>query len=149
MLKQSCGAARHPKGVGNYKPHRNSRQRPRTIVVYTDSRITIEEASNRNLLFEEVRKQLTSLRRTNRAIEFSWILSHAGNPGNEHADCLAKDEAKKKNTPVVLDRIPKTTLYKKLEDETIQKLQDQWDRRRNAAITKQFFTNVGTGYTER
>jgi len=118
---------------------------PRTIGVYTDSRITIDslkDTSNHNYLTEEVRKQLTSLRRTNWAIEFLWIKSHAGNPGNELANRLAKDAASNKNTPVVFNRIPNTTLYKELEDETIQKWQEQWDRCNKAAITKQFFPNV-------
>jgi len=119
---------------------------PRTIGVYNDSRITIDslkDASNHNYLIEEVRKQLAILRRTNWTIEFSWIKSHVDNPGNELADRLAKDAASNKNTPVVFDRIPKTTLYKELEDETIQKWQEQWDWCNKAAITKQFFPNVG------
>ena len=45
-------------------------------------------------------------------------------------------------SPVVFDRIPKTTLYKELEDETTQKWQEQWDRCNKAAVTKQFFPNV-------
>jgi len=118
---------------------------PRTTGVYTDSRITIDslkDASNHNYLIEEVRKQLTILRRTNWTIEFSWIKSHAGNPGNELADRMAKDAASNKNTPVFFDRIPKTTLYKELEDETIQKWQEQWNRCDKDAVTKQFFPNV-------
>jgi len=118
---------------------------PRMIGVYTDNRITfdsLKDASNHNYLIVEVRKQLTILRRTNWTIEFSWIKSHAGNPGNELADRLAKDVASNKNTPVAFDRIPKTTLYKELEDETIQKWQEQWDRCYKAAVTKQFFPNV-------
>jgi len=112
---------------------------PGTIGVYTDSRITIDslnDASNHNYLIEVVRKKLTNLRRTNWTIEFSWIKSHAGNPGKELADHLAKDAASNNNTPVVFDRIPKTTLYKELEDETIQKWQEQWDRCNKAAVTK-------------
>ena len=49
---------------------------PRTIGIYTDSKITIEslkDASNHNYLIEEIRKQLTILRRNNWTIEFSWI----------------------------------------------------------------------------
>jgi len=66
----------------------------RTIGVYTDSKITIDslkDASKHNYLIEETRKQLAIIRRTNWTIEFSWINSQAGNPGNELADRLAKD----------------------------------------------------------
>jgi len=125
--------------------HRNIGQRPPTIGLYTDSKITIDslkEASNHNYLIEEIRKQIAILRRTNWTINFSWIKSHAGNPGNELADRLAKDAASNKNTPVVFDRITKTTLYKKLEDETTQKWQQQWEQCNKAAVTKQFFPNV-------
>ena len=118
---------------------------PRTIGVYTDSKIStdsLKDASNHNYLIEEIRKQLAILRRTNWTIEFSWIKSHAGNPGNELVDRLAKVAASNKNTPVVFDGIPKTTLYKELEDETIQKWQEQWDCCNKAAVTKQFFPQV-------
>ena len=88
---------------------------PRTLRIYTDSKITIDslkDASNHNYLIEEIRKHLAILRRTNWPIEFSCIKSHAGNPGNELTDRLAKDAGSNINTPVVFDRIPKTTLYK-------------------------------------
>jgi len=98
--------------------------------------------SNHNYLIEEVRKKLSILRGSNWTIEFSLINSHAGNPGNEITDRLAKDAASNNNTPVVFDRIPKTTLYKEVVDETVQKWHEQWDRCNKAAVTKQFFPNV-------
>ena len=115
------------------------------LIKFIDSRITtdpLKDASNHNYLIEEVRKNLNILRRTNWTVEFSWIKSHADNPGKELADRLAKDAVSNRNTPVIFDRIPKTTLYKELEDETIQKWQEQWDRCNNSAVTKQFFPNV-------
>jgi len=118
---------------------------PRTIGVYTDSRITIDslkDASNHNYLIEKIRKILTNLRRDNWRTEFSWIKAHAGNPGNELADRLAKDAASNKNIPVVFDRIPKTTIYNELEEETLQKWQEEWERCNKAAVTKQFFPSV-------
>ena len=94
--------------------------KPRTIGVYTDSRITIDslkKASNHNYLIEEIRNRLINLRSAKWTIEFSWIKARAGNLGNELADRLAKDAASDKDIPVVFDRISKTTLYSELEEE--------------------------------
>jgi len=87
--------------------------KPRTIGVYTDSRITIDclkNASNHNYLIEEIRNGLINLRSAKWTIEFSWIKAHADNIGNELADRLAINAASDKDIPVVFDRIPKTTL---------------------------------------
>jgi len=87
--------------------------KPRTIGVYTDSRINIDPlkiASNHNYLIEEIMNRLINLRIAKWTIEFSWIKTHAGNLGNELADRLAKDAASDKDIPVVFDKIPKATL---------------------------------------
>ena len=87
--------------------------KPRTIGVYTDSKITIDtlkNTSNHNYLIVEIRCRLTNLRSAKWTIEFSWIKAHAGNLCNELADRLAKDAASDKDIPVAFDRIPKTTL---------------------------------------
>jgi ribonuclease HI len=118
---------------------------PRTIGVYTDSRITIDSlrnASNHNYLIEEIRKKLTNLRSNKWTIEFSWIKAHAGNFGNELADHLAKEAASNKDIPVVFDRIPKTDLYSKLEEEATLKWQEGLEQCNKAAVKKQFFPNV-------
>jgi len=72
---------------------------PRTIGIYTDSRITtdsLKNASNHNYLIEEIRKKLITLRSNKWTIEFSWIKAHAGNFVNELADPLAKHAASNK-----------------------------------------------------
>jgi len=119
--------------------------KPRTIGVYTDSRITIDSlknASNHNYLFEEIRNRLMNLRSAKWTIEFSWIKAHAGNLGNELTDRLAKDAASDKDIPFVFDRIPKTTLYSELEEEATLKWQEERERCNKAAVTKQFFPKV-------
>ena len=62
--------------------------------------------------------------------------------GNELADRLAKDAASNQDIPGAFDRIPKTTLYSELEEETTLKWQEEWERCNKAAVTKQFFPNV-------
>jgi ribonuclease HI len=66
---------------------------PRTVTIFTDSRITLDSLKNVNnhgYLIEEIRKRVSILERFNWTIEFSWIKAHIGNYGNELADRLQK-----------------------------------------------------------
>jgi hypothetical protein len=78
-------------------------------------------------------------------IEFSWVKAHVGIYGKELADKLAKDGACNKDTTVSFNRIPKSTLYKEMEEEATQKWQREWENCTKAGITKRFFPNVETG----
>ena len=40
------------------------------------------------------------------------------------------------------NRIPKSTIYKELEDETITNWQKEWEESQKAALTKQFFPSI-------
>ena len=62
--------------------------------------------------------------------------------GNELADRLAKKAVCSTEIPVVFARIPKSTLYSKLEEEATQKWQEEWEQCKKAAVTKQFFPTV-------
>ena len=86
---------------------------PRTIGIFTDSRITIDSLKNVNnhsYLIEDIRNMISILERTNRTIEFSLVKAHVGIYGNELADKLAKNAACDRDTTVSLNRIPKSTL---------------------------------------
>jgi len=118
---------------------------PRTIGIFTDSRITIDSiknANNHNYLIAEIRKRIFNLERTNWTIDFSWVKAHVGIYGNELADRLAKDAACSTGIAVTFDRIPKITLYTELEEEATQKWQKEWEKCTNAPVTKQIFPNV-------
>ena len=67
---------------------------PRTILIHTDSRITLDSLKNkknRNHLIEKIRKKTITLEKENWNIEDTWIKAHAGHYGNELADKLAKE----------------------------------------------------------
>jgi hypothetical protein len=118
---------------------------PRTIGIFTDSRITTDLLKNVNkhsYLIEVIRKRISNLERANWTIEFSWVKVHEGINGNELADCLAKVAAYSTEMAVTFDGTPKSTLHSEFEEEAIQKWQKEWVKTTKAAVTKQFFPNV-------
>jgi len=55
---------------------------PRTIAIFTDSRITMDSLKNVNnhsYLIEDIRKRVSILERTNWTIEFSWVKAPSRN----------------------------------------------------------------------
>ena len=84
---------------------------PRTIIIHTDSRITLDSLKNkknRNHVIEETRKKTTALEKKNWIIEYTWIRAHAGHYGNELADKLAKDATR--NSDICYNKIPKSEI---------------------------------------
>jgi hypothetical protein len=67
---------------------------------------------------------------------------HVGIYGNEIADRLFKDTARSKDTDIAFSRIPISTLYYELEEESRQRWQKEWENCTKAAITKQYFPTV-------
>jgi len=62
---------------------------PRTVIIHTDSRITLDSLKNnknRNHLMEEIREKTIILEKENWNIEYTWIKGHAGHYGNELAN---------------------------------------------------------------
>ena len=103
---------------------------PRTIAIFTDSRITIDSLQNVNnhsYLIEEIRKRISILQRTNWTVEFSWVKVHVRIYGNELADQLAKTATCNRDTTVSFNRILKSTLYREIEEKATQKWQKEWE----------------------
>jgi ribonuclease HI len=101
---------------------------PRTIMIHTDSKITLESLKNRknrNHLIEEIRKKMIALEKENWDIEYTWIKAHAGHYGNELADKLAKEAAR--NSATCYNKIPKSETEHQEREKSIEKWQQQWD----------------------
>ena len=70
----------------------NLKDAGKTIIVYTDSRITLQLLTNHKrhtYLIDKIRIKVMEMERNEWKIEFSWIKAHAGKEGNELADLLA------------------------------------------------------------
>jgi ribonuclease HI len=82
---------------------------PRTATVHTESKITLDSLQNfRNhtYLIDERRKRIATLQEGNWKIKFTWVRAHAGNPGNEMADKLAKEAARSRRIDITFSKIP-------------------------------------------
>jgi ribonuclease HI len=93
----------------------------RTAAVITDSRVALDSVKNiqnHSFLTEEIRQMLSKLERSNWTIVFSWVKAHVEIKGNELADQTAKAAARDNGNTTAFNRIPKSTLYKELEEET-------------------------------
>jgi len=97
---------------------------PRTAMVYTDSKITLDSLQNpRNhaYLIEEIRKRVATLHDSILQIEFSWIKAHAGILGNETADKLAKEAARTRLIDITFSRIPISSVYHDIQTDSIKR----------------------------
>ena len=68
----------------------------KTVLVYTDSRITLQFLQNQKKhtdIIEQIRTKAIEMEKQDWKVEFSWTKAHAGNRGNELADQLAGEAA--------------------------------------------------------
>jgi len=71
-----------------------------------------------------------------------WVKVHAGILGNELADQLAKTAARDEDMTTSFGRIPLSTLFRELEEESKLKWQQNWEESPKAVQTKQFYRNI-------
>jgi len=74
-------------------------------------------------LIEEIRERLLKLERSNWTVTFVWVKAHAGILGNEMADHQAKTAARDEDMTTSFSRIPLSTLFWELEEESKLKWQ--------------------------
>jgi ribonuclease HI len=117
----------------------------RTVLVSTDSRITLKSLKNwknHTYLIEKIRMKVTEMEKQNWEIEFNWIKALAGHRGNELADQLVKEAANNRGINECYTRIPKSTVLSELNDHSVTKWQSEWDHTTKGTITKSFFLRI-------
>ena len=112
---------------------------PCTEAIITDSKISldsIKNVNNHSYLIVEIRERLLKLERFNWTVTFVWVKAHTGFLVNELADQLAKTAARDEDMTTSFCRIPFSTLFRELEEESKLKWQQNWEDSPKAAQTK-------------
>jgi len=117
----------------------------KTANVYKDSRMTLDSLKITNIhtaLVEEIRQQLTKIKKMQWHIQFCWVKAHVGIQGNETADTLAKEAATSTDTPESYDKVPKSVVKSELEVLSVKMWQREWNQSSEGQITKQYFPDI-------
>ena len=91
----------------------------KTVLVYTDSRITLQLLQNQKEhinLIEQIRTKFIEMEKQDWKVEFSWTKEHAGNRGNELADHMAKEAASSNTIDECYNKIPKSEVMGELNE---------------------------------
>jgi ribonuclease HI len=117
----------------------------KTIIVYTDRRITLQLLTNHNrhtYLIDKIRIKVMEMKRNGWNIEFSWIKSHARKEGNKLVDRLAKEASISSNIEEWYNKIPKSTISKELKGLCIKQWKNEWNTTTKGVTTKSFYPNT-------
>jgi ribonuclease HI len=118
---------------------------PFTAAIITDSRISldsIKNVNNHSYLIEEIRERLSKLERSNWTVALAWVNAYAGILGNELVDQRAKTAARAKDKTNSYSRIPLSTLFRELDEESKLKWQQNWEESPKAVQKKQFYPSI-------
>jgi ribonuclease HI len=119
---------------------------PRTVVIYTDSKVTLAALKNNSIhsfLTEKIRNMVRHLTLLDWTIHFGWVKAHAGIAGKEMADTLAKQSAQDEDEQnITYNKIPITSAATELKKEGLMKWQRQWEGTAKGALCRSFFPTV-------
>jgi len=103
----------------------------KTVLVYTDSRITLQLLQNQKKhthIIEQIQTKVIEMEEQEWLVELSWIKSHTGHHGNELADQLVKEAVSSKNIKECYTRIPKSAVWSELNEQSVKQWQNEWER---------------------
>ncbi|XP_046976629.1 uncharacterized protein LOC124542783 [Vanessa cardui] len=113
--------------------------------LYSDSRAALETVTdqwNLHPLAEDIRRNLYEALMRNKTVSLFWVKAHAGLPGNECADYLAKEAALSSRRKPNYDQVPVSFVKRNICEKTL----DEWNRRYQlggtASVTRAFFPDA-------
>nr|XP_034833570.1 uncharacterized protein LOC117990212 [Maniola hyperantus] len=116
-----------------------------SVNILSDSRSALECIKNPGTfhpLAFKIRNNLTLLREKGNTIRLFWIRAHVGVEGNERADALAKEAARKKKTAPNYDQCPLSFIKQSIRQTTIETWNKRYQNGETAALTRLFFPDV-------
>ncbi|XP_063833265.1 uncharacterized protein LOC135082400 [Ostrinia nubilalis] len=117
--------------------------------LYSDSRAALETITNHDSLHPlavETRKNLRTASTQGKAVSLFWVKAHAGLPGNERADELAKEAALASKRKPDYDRCPISYVKRLIREDTLDKWNDRYTQGDTASTTKSFLPDAYTAY---
>ncbi|XP_052738569.1 uncharacterized protein LOC128198262 [Bicyclus anynana] len=123
--------------------------RQKSFGIYSDSRSALETVANNastHHLAVKSRANIKAIKLQNKEISLFWIKAHAGLDGNERADTLAKDAARKRKKKPDYDLCPISFVKREIRKDSLQKWNQRYKTGETAGITKIFFPDVLNSY---
>jgi len=123
----------------------NLRADEKTVLVYTDSQITLQLLQNQKKhthIIEQIRTNVIEMEEQEWLVEFSWTKAHTGHRGKELADQLAKEAVSSTTIEQCNTRIPKSAVWSELNEQNVKQWQNEWERSSKDVITKSFFPKI-------
>nr|XP_037877477.1 uncharacterized protein LOC119631031 [Bombyx mori] len=112
--------------------------------IFSDSRSSLDILKNVNSthpLVTKITKNINNIKLQKKQITLHWIKAHNGLEGNERADQLAKEAAKKKAKPEY-DKCPIAFVKRRIREESIDEWSERYEAGTTAGTTKLFFPNA-------
>lgn len=120
-----------------------------SIIIYTDSKssyLVLQRTFPSNMIIKEIFQLL--INNTNKKITIGWIKAHAGNPGNERADELAKLAISENNSDTTEEvPFPISIVKRFCKLKEIEEWQDIWNNSPDGRDTYNIIKKVSTDFT--
>lgn len=123
------------------------KEKIREAAVLSDSRSALELVKNPDAFHPlgfKIRQNITSLKSRGCKVRLYWVKAHAGAPGNERADELAKQAARYTKCAPHYDRCPVSSAKYEIRQKTIEAWRKRYTDSTTAEVTKTFLPDVAT-----
>ena len=117
----------------------------RFVNIFSDSMAALYSLKKRTCRSEVVHntmKILNKLAQKGVTVSLVWIRAHVGHPGNERADCLAKEDTSPENVNKAWVKLPGNSLKKKSAIRAHSVWIREWLDYKNARMFKQFYPSI-------